>query len=68
MPNMDGIEFRSHVQDRWPRVARIILTAYPDPELAVRAAKEPGVGLFIAKPFDPQYVGDLLQVFARRKD
>lgn len=64
MPNMDGIEFLHIVRKRYPDVPRLMLTAYPDPQLAVKAVREAGVGLFVAKPFDPEYVGQILQAFA----
>ncbi len=64
MPNMDGIELLSKVRDDYPDVPRLMLTAYPDPELAAQAVKKAGVGLFIAKPFDPEYVGEVLKAFA----
>lgn len=64
MPNMDGIEFLTQVKRDYPDVLRIMLTAYPDPKLAALAVRQAGVGLFIAKPFDPEYVGEVLKAFA----
>ena len=64
MPNMDGLEFLKHAKDMYPDVPRLLITAYPDPKLAARAVREAGVGLFIAKPFDVQYLVDVLKAFA----
>lgn len=65
MPHMDGLEFLTRAQARFPHVPRLMLTAYPDPALAARAVTEAGVGLFIAKPFDMEYLIDVVQSVLR---
>jgi putative nucleotidyltransferase with HDIG domain len=52
MPEMDGAAFLAQVRARHPSVARIMLTAKPDREAAIRS-----VGCahrFLAKPTDPE--------------
>lgn len=61
MPHMDGLEFLKRAMVKHPHVPRLMLTAYPDPNLAARAVKEAGVGLFIAKPFDMEYLVDVVK-------
>lgn len=65
MPNMDGLEFLQKAMVSHPDVPRLMLTAYPDPILAARAVKEAGVGLFIAKPFDMEYLVDVVRSLLR---
>lgn len=65
MPHMDGLEFLKRAMVKHPHVPRLMLTAYPDPNLAARAVKEAGVGLFIAKPFDMEYLLDVVKSLLR---
>lgn len=67
MPNMDGLDFLKAAMDTHPDVPRLMLTAYPDPSLAARAVKEAGVGLFIAKPFDMEYLVDVVKTILREQ-
>ncbi len=50
MPGMDGITFLCTARERHPSVARILLTAYPDKELARQATEEAMVETFLTKP------------------
>ncbi len=50
MPEMDGISFLRAVHDQFPRVARVLLTAYPDKKLAHQATEEAMVETFMTKP------------------
>lgn len=53
MPKMNGLEFLSQAQKEAPGVPRILLTAFPDLGIAVRAINETGIENFITKPFEP---------------
>jgi CheY-like chemotaxis protein len=55
MPGMDGFQFLEEARNLAPGIPSVMMTAYPDPNLAARAVSELGVGLFIAKPFDLDY-------------
>ncbi len=59
MPGMDGLEFAREVRKVDPAVPIIMMTAFPDATLADRA-KEAGVGLVIVKPFELQFVVQLV--------
>lgn len=50
MPGMDGITFLREARERHPGVARILLTAYPDKQLAKQATEEAMVETFMTKP------------------
>lgn len=53
MPQMNGLEFLEQAKRIKPRVPRIMLTAYPDMELAKAAVNEENVLRFLTKPIDP---------------
>ncbi len=53
MPRMDGIEFLQKALEKIPQVPRILITAYPDTDLARRAVEMAQVENFIVKPFNP---------------
>jgi response regulator RpfG family c-di-GMP phosphodiesterase len=50
MPGMDGLEVLSRASEAAPDVPRIMLTAYPDLELAMRAINEAHIENFLTKP------------------
>ena len=60
MPDMTGIELVAKARIRFPQVPAILITAYPDPELAARAVNEAGIGFVISKPFDVRYLGRVI--------
>lgn len=59
MPGMNGLEFMEKAAKVAPDVPRILLTAFPDVELALMALQEHHVAHFFRKPFDP---GEVTQV------
>jgi len=52
MPHMTGIEFLKLVRDRYPDVARIMLTGYADMDTAIKAINEGEIYRFLQKPWD----------------
>jgi two-component system NtrC family sensor kinase len=54
MPGMTGLEFLSRVAREMPQVPCLMMTAYADSELAMRAVHEAHVRQFLTKPVDPQ--------------
>jgi DNA-binding NtrC family response regulator len=53
MPGMDGLAFLRHVRERAPGLPRILMTAYPDAELAVQAINLAHIDRFLVKPVEP---------------
>lgn len=64
MPGIDGLTFLAEAKRLIPEVPRLLITAYPDPALAARAVRDAGVGLFVAKPFNIDYLVEVLKAFA----
>lgn len=52
MPGMDGIDFLARVRERWPRLQRIMLTAWGDADLIQKAINVAGVHRFHTKPWE----------------
>lgn len=50
MPGMDGVTFLGKVSERWPHMARIMITGYPELETVLRAVNEGRVHAFLDKP------------------
>lgn len=50
MPEMDGLQFLAEARRMAPRAACVMITAYPDLDLALRALNEQHVLNFITKP------------------
>lgn len=51
MAGMDGLSFLIQVKRRHPEIVRILMTAYADMQLVIRALNEGEVHRFIAKPY-----------------
>lgn len=54
MPGMSGLDLLAQVAKRHPRVPLLLMTAYADAGLAMRALHEARVRQFFTKPVDPQ--------------
>ncbi len=53
MSQMEGTEFLSRVKDLYPKTVRILLTAYPDLDVATKAVNLGRIYKFMSKPWDP---------------
>ncbi len=60
MPSMNGLEFLTAARDRLPKVPRIIMTAFPDLDIAIRAINEANIENFFTKPLDPDEILDVI--------
>lgn len=56
MPGMNGLEFLQRAQKKAPTIPRILVTAFPDLEIAIRAINEANIENFFTKPFEPDQV------------
>lgn len=52
MPDMNGLDFLSHIKKKAPEVVMILLTGYADKENAIRAINELELFQYIEKPWD----------------
>ena len=53
MPGMTGVEFIEQALELYPDVKRVLLTAYADTEVAIRAINEVQLDHYLMKPWDP---------------
>ncbi|WP_299179430.1 sigma-54 dependent transcriptional regulator [uncultured Neptuniibacter sp.] len=53
MPGQTGVEFLTEVRQRWPQVARLILSGYTDSEDIIKGLNEAGILQYITKPWHP---------------
>lgn len=56
MPGMTGLELVVKLRERDPELPAILLTAFREMEVAIRAVDEARVQSFLSKPVDPQQV------------
>ncbi len=54
MPEMDGLQFLARLRELRPGAFRILLTAFPDTTVALKAINEGLVYRFILKPWEPE--------------
>ncbi|QIK66539.1 FAD-dependent oxidoreductase [Nocardioides sp. HDW12B] len=72
MPGMTGVELLHRAQEVTPGTKTLLLTAYADTEVAIRAINDVGLDHYLLKPWDPPdqhlypVVDDLLEDWARQ--
>ena len=54
MPEMDGLQFLARIREVRPRALRVLLTAFPDTHVALKAINEGLVYRFVLKPWEPE--------------
>lgn len=68
MPGMDGVRFLEQAKAIAPHVPRVLLTAFPDLDVAMDAINAAGVETFLTKPLDPKRVIQVVaSAMARRR-
>jgi len=72
MPGITGVELLAQVRERWPDVARILITGYTDPDDMIKAINEAGIYQFVAKPWHPDQllltVRNAARLFSLQRD
>ncbi|MPY74741.1 MAG: response regulator [Alphaproteobacteria bacterium] len=53
MPDMTGIEFLAEAAPLFPTAKRVLLTAYADKDVAIRAINEVQLDYYLMKPWEP---------------
>ena len=67
MPKINGIEAINYFQQQWPRVPIIVLTGFPDMEMAIGFLKK-GVVDYLVKPVEKeQLTNAVAKALAQRK-
>jgi DNA-binding NtrC family response regulator len=61
MPGMSGLELLAQVSHRFPRIPLLLMTAYADAGLAMRAVHEARVRQFFTKPVDPMRLSSVVR-------
>jgi DNA-binding NtrC family response regulator len=61
MPGQDGLQLLAEFRRRWPEVPRILMTAFADMQLAIRAVNESHVSRFVTKPIQPEPLAAILK-------
>jgi response regulator RpfG family c-di-GMP phosphodiesterase len=61
LPGMDGINFLSYVKEKYPKTARVLITAFPNSVLKEEAKTKASVDLFVEKPWVTDSIKKLLQ-------
>jgi len=61
LPGMDGINFLSYVKEKYPKTARVLITAFPNSVLKEEAKTKASVDLFVEKPWVTDGIKKLLQ-------
>lgn len=61
MPKMNGLEFLAEVRKTHPKTPVVLITAFPDLDIALRAINEAGIEYFLTKPFNPGTVIEVVR-------
>ncbi len=56
MPGMNGLDFLREAYRQAPTVPRILMTAFPDLQIAIEAINDAAIESFFTKPLDPEEV------------
>jgi sugar-specific transcriptional regulator TrmB/FixJ family two-component response regulator len=67
LPGMNGLEMLQQAQKIAPGVPRIVITAFPDLKVALKAINEAGVENFFTKPLEPTRVVQVVQDILRQR-
>ncbi len=62
MPGMDGLAFLAEARRLAPGTPRIMVTAFPDMDLAIQALNEGRILHFLTKPVEPAVLKDVVKV------
>jgi DNA-binding NtrC family response regulator len=61
MPGMNGLEFLEKARQAAPQVPRIMMTAFPDLEIAIAAINDARIETFFTKPLDPDRILEVVR-------
>ena len=68
MPVMDGLQFLRSAREVSPSTARVMITAYPDLQVAMDGLNQAGIARFLVKPLTPKHIMQVaLEILEGRK-
>ncbi|MBI4394155.1 MAG: response regulator [Euryarchaeota archaeon] len=68
MPGMNGLEFLGKAKELAPGVPRVLVTAFPDLDIAIKAINDAGIENFFTKPIDPNQIMEVVRaILAERR-
>ena len=67
LPGMDGLDFLKRIKELYPRIIKILITAYGDKQL-VYEAKQKGIHDFIEKPFTTKTIEASLSLLIEERE
>lgn len=67
MPGLDGVLLLTQARQRAPRVPRVLMTAYADERVAIRAINEGDVERFLRKPLELGALSSLVEELLRER-
>jgi DNA-binding NtrC family response regulator len=68
MPVMDGLEFLRQAKAMAPDVPRVLLTAYPDIQLAADALNQARISQFLSKPVQPRRLAEVMKALVGERN
>jgi CheY-like chemotaxis protein len=67
MPGMDGLELLQRARKAAPDIPRVLMTAFPDMDLAIQALNEDRIQHFLTKPLEPDMLRDVLKALLEER-
>ena len=59
LPDTNGIDLLSKINQRAPRMKKIVLTGYPDADTAIKSVNE-NADAYLVKPFEPEKLLEII--------
>ena len=67
MPVMNGAELLQEVTEKYPEVARVLLTGYADLQLTTRALRDGLTDHYLTKPWEPEQLEQCIESALRAR-
>lgn len=61
MPGMNGLQFLEKARTIAPNVPRVLMTAFPDLDIAINAINDARIETFFTKPLDPDKIVNVVR-------